>query len=75
MILKISLPEHLKKFVEEHAVATGYGSASEYLRDLIRRDQQRLQLRNMLLRGAEARITGEADEAYFASLRKWTMAL
>ena len=46
------------------------GSTSEYVRDLIRRDHDRRQLRAALLEGARTRVTGNADAAYFASLRQ-----
>ncbi len=39
--MNISLPESLKTFVDERL--EGYGSASEYVRELIRADQKRLE--------------------------------
>ncbi len=39
--MNIALPESMKHFVQEQAAAGGYGSASEYVRELIRADQQR----------------------------------
>lgn len=35
----ISLPESLKSFVDARVKARGYGSHSEYLRDLVRKDE------------------------------------
>lgn len=67
--MNISLPEPLKRFVDEHVAAAGYGTCSEYLRELIRRDQDRLHLRSLILEGAASPVSGEADEQYFASLR------
>lgn len=40
--MNISLTEDLKFFVDARIKARGYSSASEYVRDLIRRDQERL---------------------------------
>jgi antitoxin ParD1/3/4 len=37
---------------------------------LIRRDQERLRLRAMLLEGAESAAIGVADPAYFQQLRE-----
>ncbi len=37
--MNISLPETLKKFVDEQVDRAGYGSSSEYVRELIRRDR------------------------------------
>lgn len=41
--MNVSLPDELKLFVDER-VGSGYGSTSEYIRDLIRRDREREQL-------------------------------
>lgn len=39
--MNISLPDSMRVFVEETLADDGYGSASEYVRDLIRADQKR----------------------------------
>ena len=39
--MNISLPDSMRLFVEETLADDGYGSASEYVRDLIRADQKR----------------------------------
>jgi len=67
--MNISLPDSLREFVDQQVERAGYGTSSEYVRDLIRRDQEREHLRGLLLRGAASRPVGEADEGYFASLR------
>ena len=51
--MNISLPESLRRFVDERA-ATGFGSASEYIRTLLREDQKRSaqeHLEQLLLKG------------------------
>lgn len=68
--MNISLPDSLKSFVDEQVSSRGYGTSSEYLRALIRRDQDRTQLRRLLLDGASSAVTTEADDAYFNSLRE-----
>jgi antitoxin ParD1/3/4 len=68
--MNISLPETLKSFVDEQVNARGYGTSSEYVRELIRRDQDRLQLRGLLLAGAASAPAGVADDTYFQSLRE-----
>lgn len=68
--MNISLPETLKSFVDEQVSQRGYGTSSEYVRELIRRDQERLQLRSLLLAGASSAPTAPADETYFEGLRK-----
>jgi antitoxin ParD1/3/4 len=67
--MNISLPEPLKNFVDERVANAGYGTSSEYLRELIRRDQDRLQLRSLIVEGAKGQVTGEADTQYFSNLR------
>jgi len=37
--MNISLPDSMKAFVDQRVKARGYGSHSEYLRDLVRRDE------------------------------------
>ena len=39
--MNISLPDQMKTWVEEQAQSGRYGNASDYVRDLIRRDQER----------------------------------
>lgn len=68
--MNISLPESLKAFVGEQVAQRGYGTSSEYLRELIRKDQDRQQLRKLLLAGAASAPTAEADATYFDALRE-----
>jgi len=67
--MNISLPESLRAFVEEQVELCGFGTSSEYLRELIRRERDRVQLRNILLAGAASPPTAPADAAYFDDLR------
>ena len=67
--MNISLPDALKSFVDEQVVSRGFGTSSEYVRELIRKEQDRTRLRDLLLEGASSAQTGIADEAYFAALR------
>jgi antitoxin ParD1/3/4 len=67
--MNVSLPEELKAFVDAQAERGGYGSTSEFIRDLIRREQDRQTLRALLLDGASSPAGPIADERYFASLR------
>jgi len=39
--MNVSLPDAMKSWVEEQAQTGRYSNASDYVRDLIRRDQQR----------------------------------
>ncbi len=39
--MNVSLPEALKTYIDERLEGDGYGTASEYVRELIRADQKR----------------------------------
>ena len=55
--MNISLPEAMKAFVDEQVNSGGYGSASEYVRELVRRDQKaraQARLEALLLEGLES---------------------
>lgn len=68
--MNISLPDSLKDFVDEQVDERGYGTSSEYIRELIRKEQDRLQLRSLLLAGASSMPTKPVDGAYFDGLRR-----
>ena len=67
--MNISLPEALKSFVDDQVTAGSYSTSSEYVRELIRKDQDRQRLHDLLLEGAASpqAVTGDAD--YFNRLR------
>ena len=67
--MNISLPESMKSFVDEQVSSRGYGTSSEYLRELIRKDQDRTRLRSLLLEGATSEPAAHADSAYLDALR------
>ena len=67
--MNVSLPDELKAYVDDQVGEGGYGSTSEYLRDLIRRDKYRQQLRRALLDGAASAPGPIADSSYFETLR------
>ena len=67
--MNISLPDTLKSFVDEQVSQRGYGTSSEYVRELIRKDQDRQQLRGLLLAGAASNPAAPADASYFEELR------
>jgi antitoxin ParD1/3/4 len=68
--MNISLPEALRDFVDEQVACRGYGTSSEYVRELIRRDRDRQQLRALLIEGAASESAGVADQGYFDGLRR-----
>lgn len=67
--MNISLPDALKAFVYQQVNARGYGTSSEYVRELIRKDQDIQRLREMLLDGASSAATAPVDAGYFQDLR------
>ncbi|WP_204106562.1 MULTISPECIES: type II toxin-antitoxin system ParD family antitoxin [Spirulina sp. CCY15215] len=55
--MNVSLPETMRGYIEEQVKMGGYGSVSEYIRDLIRQDQKRKakeHLETLLLEGLDS---------------------
>ena len=67
--MNVSLPDELRSFVDDQVEGGRYGSTSEYVRSLIRREQDRQQLRALLVDGAGSPLGPVADDEYFAELR------
>ena len=67
--MNISLPESLKDFVDRQVDSRGFGTSSEYVRELIRKDQDIQKLRSLLLEGANSLSGAPADKGYFDALR------
>jgi antitoxin ParD1/3/4 len=67
--MNISLPDSLRSFVDEQVSERGYSTSSEYVRELIRKDQERIRLRALLLAGAASPPTSPVDEVYIERLR------
>jgi antitoxin ParD1/3/4 len=68
--MNISLPDTLKSFVDEQVGQRGYGTSSEYVRELIRKDHDQQHLRNLLLKGASSKSAAPVNNAYFTALRE-----
>jgi antitoxin ParD1/3/4 len=70
--LNISLPEPLRAFVDEKVKTGGYGTASEYIRDLIRQDQDRVaeeRLEALLIEGLDSGDPVEVTPGFWNQLR------
>ena len=67
--MNVSLPQALKSFVDAQVSERGYGTSSEYVRELIRKDQDRQRLRGLLLAGAASVPAAPVDAAFFDGLR------
>jgi antitoxin ParD1/3/4 len=46
--MNVSLPDKMKQWVEEQVETGRYGNSSDYVRDLVRRDQERAEAREKL---------------------------
>lgn len=69
--MNISLPETLKSFVDTQVTDGSYTSSSEYVRELLRKEQDRVRLREMLLEGAASPISETVwDAEYFEKMRE-----
>ncbi len=68
--MNISLSDDLRDFIEERVANGGYMTSSEYVRDVLRRERERENLRAMIVEGAQSELGPEANEAYFDALRE-----
>lgn len=77
--MNISLPEKMKEFVDGRVEAGHYGTASEYVRDLIRKDsehqalERKDRLDTLLLEGfksLEDEGTFEVTDEYWSQLKE-----
>jgi antitoxin ParD1/3/4 len=69
--MNISLPETLKSFVDSQVADGDYTSSSEYMRELLRKEQDRVRLRQMLLEGAASPLSESVWNAeYFERMRQ-----
>lgn len=66
--LKISLPISLKEFVNQQ-VREEDTTRTAGMRDLIRKDRDRQQLRGLLLDGMQSAPKGAVGHAYFKALK------
>lgn len=67
--MNVSLPDSLENFVDHQVRSLGFGSASEYVRGLIRKDRNRQWLRSLRFEGAASSPAVSVDSDYFDRLR------
>jgi antitoxin ParD1/3/4 len=70
--MNITLPEPMRDFIEEQIASGSYGTASEYVRALIREDQKRKaqeRLEALLLEGLDSGEPVEATPEFWQNLR------
>lgn len=71
--MNVSLPDPMKAWVEEQAKGGKYGNASDYVRDLIRKDQDRqskiAQFQKLVDEGIESGLSSRTMEGLLAEAR------
>ncbi|GHF76101.1 ribbon-helix-helix domain-containing protein [Seohaeicola zhoushanensis] len=67
--MNISLPDDMRSAVDAQTEARGYGTSSEYVRDLIRRDLDRQALRALLDEGRASEPGEPMTKQTFQNLR------
>lgn len=70
--MNISLPEALRRWVDQEVQHRGYGTASEFVRDMIRRERQKsiaAQLDQELLRAVQTPVS-EMKESDWNDIKK-----
>lgn len=71
--MNVSLPEPMKDWVEAQTKTGRYSNASDYVRDLIRRDQERAdkldELQRLVTQGLESGISNRSRETILDAAR------
>jgi antitoxin ParD1/3/4 len=76
--MNISLPETMKSFVDDLVESGGYGTASEYIRELVRRDQKvraEARLEALLVEGLDSGDDISVNPEFWETLRGKLAAL
>ena len=72
--MNVSLPDAMKAWVEEQVQTGRYGNSSDYVRDLVRRDQERAAARAALYKlldeGVEGGFSEQSAEDIFEEARR-----
>lgn len=77
--MNVSLPDPMKDWVEAQAQTGRYSNASDYVRDLIRRDQERVsklsELQRLVTEGLESGVSTRSKADILATARKQAVAV
>ncbi|MEC4850024.1 MAG: type II toxin-antitoxin system ParD family antitoxin [Jaaginema sp. PMC 1079.18] len=71
--MNVSLPDTLRDYIEQQVKIGGYGSVSEYIRDLIRQDQKRKaqeNLQTLLLEGIDSGVATSMSDRDWTEIRQ-----
>lgn len=76
--MNVSLPDPMKDWVEAQARSGRYSNASDYVRDLIRRDQERAgklaELQALISAGIESGVSGRSMDEVLVAAREEAVA-
>lgn len=76
--MNISLPEQMKDWVEAQTATGRYGNSSDVVRDLIRREQTRVEkianMDRLVAEGLASGISSQTTEEIFAEARREAIA-
>ena len=76
--MNVSLPDAMKAWVEEQVQTGRYGNSSDYVRDLVRRDQERAEARAQLYKlideGFDSGFSDKTAEDAFDEARREVLA-
>ena len=65
----VTLPDALRAFIDREVEAEGYANAADYIRELVRRERDRVMLRALLMEGPDSGPPAAVDDEWFASVR------
>ena len=69
--MNVSLPDEMKEWVEQRAGGGRFGNSSDYIRDLIRRDQEAVaELQALVDEGLNSGVSDKSLEEVFADARR-----
>jgi antitoxin ParD1/3/4 len=72
--MNVSLPERMKKWVEERVASGPFANASDYVRDLVRRDEERTRkiarFQAEVDKGIASGVSDRSIEDVFADAKK-----
>ena len=72
-VMNVSLPKELKKWVDQQVRAGDYGTASEYVRDMLRQARQRQMRRHldeMLIQSIDSGANIPMNQSDWTSIRR-----
>jgi len=75
--MSFALPDELRRYIDDRVQSGEYGNTSEYLRELIRRDQQHVaerRLRGLIADGLESGDGGPATPDVIDEIRQRAFA-